>query len=96
MAMIHVVVRDSVGKLVEGMDHDLDETQLQKKESTWEDDDMLIKAVEYCLLDCPGNAHKTGLAQGDGSFCELHVHRSVDAVAKRWPTELGAEVAKLT
>lgn len=77
-------------------EYDIDEVLLQKRESSWENDEHKITAVEYCLKDCEGNAHKTGVAQGDGSFCELHVHRSVDMAVKRWPVQAGAVAASLT
>lgn len=75
---------------------EIDESRLQKREDVIENDDHRIVAVEYCLANCDGDAHRTGIAQGLGSFCERHVHRSVDMTVKRWPIEAGAVAATLT
>jgi hypothetical protein len=50
--------------------------------SILENDDQRVEMIEYCVLGCEGHAHVTGVAQGDGCFCELHVHRSVHVTVK--------------
>jgi hypothetical protein len=71
----------------------VDESELIKRIDVDENDDIRIEATEYCLIGCKGNAHVTGVAQGDGSFCELHVHRSAHGIVKRWPEGMGAIAA---
>lgn len=34
-----------------------------------------IEIDEYCLVDCPGECHKTGVADSGSHFCNLHVKR---------------------
>lgn len=72
---------------------EMDDSRLQKREDVVENDDYRMVAVEYCLLACEGVAHQTGVAQGDGCFCEHHVHRSGDLTVKRWPEGMGALAA---
>jgi len=74
---------------------EMDETLLQKREDVVDNDEYHFDITEYCLLGCTGQAHQTGVAQGDGCFCELHVHRSIAGQIKRWPVEAGAEAASL-
>jgi len=74
---------------------DVDESELIKRVDVHENDDIRIESVEYCVLGCAGHAHKTGVAQGDGCFCELHVHRSAHGIVKRWPEGMGAIAAVL-
>lgn len=82
MAMITVLLDRTTGVLTE-----LDEAQLQRYDSVYEDDEIRLDLIEYCLVGCEGDAHKTGVAQGDGCFCEKHVHRSASGQVKRWPVE---------
>lgn len=74
---------------------DVDESELIKRVDVFENDDQRLEATEYCFAGCQGQAHVTGAPQGDGSFCEQHVHRSVAMVLKRWPIEAGAAAASL-
>lgn len=73
----------------------MDTSLLQCLQTVEENDDVRVEAIEYCLLDCEGHAHKTGVAQGDGCFCELHVHRGAHGIVKRWPVEAGGVAASL-
>lgn len=59
-----------------------------------ENDDRRIQSIEYCLLDCPGIAHKTGKSDKEGSFCSLHVHRSAHVDIKRMPLGTPEEVLR--
>lgn len=58
-----------------------------------DDDDYTITVVEFCLLDCQGRAHGTGVPDSVAHFCDAHVHRSVDVVAKRYPVMAGVASA---
>jgi hypothetical protein len=73
----------------------VDESELTKRVDVSENDDQKLVATEYCLTGCGGAAHTTGVAQGDGSFCERHVHRSVHLTIKRYPEFAGAIAASL-
>lgn len=60
----------------------MDESELIKKETTIDDEREHVETVEYCVLACPGSAHRTGVADAPGHFCNMHVHRSVDMTLK--------------
>ena len=64
---------------------EMDESALLKRVDVVEDDSQRVEAVEYCLLDCPGGAHRTGHPEGMGCFCPQHVHRSVHVTVKQVP-----------
>jgi hypothetical protein len=64
---------------------EMDVEALQQCEYVYENDDQRVTAVEYCLRDCAGEAHRTGAPAGSGCFCPSHVHRSVHVIMKRWP-----------
>lgn len=61
----------------------MDEAELFKHEHALESDDLALQVVEYCLLGCEGQVHRTGVADALEYFCAGHVHRSVHAVLKR-------------
>lgn len=75
---------------------EMDEALLQRHDLQIDNEDHRLDAVEYCVRDCQGQAHITGIAQGDGCFCERHIHRSVDLHVKRFPVECGGRAASLT
>lgn len=75
---------------------DVDESLLQRYDYVEENDDIKIEAIEYCRLGCLGEAHKDGVARGDGCFCPLHVHRSVHGTIKRLPQHAEGVAASLT
>lgn len=60
----------------------MDDSQLQRREDSFDEEVGTLTAVEYCLLDCPGEAHKTGQRDKPEHFCSLHVHRSVNLAVK--------------
>lgn len=60
----------------------MDDSQLQRREDSHDEEIGTLTAVEYCLLDCPGGAHKTGQRDAPEHFCSLHVHRSVNLAVK--------------
>jgi hypothetical protein len=42
-----------------------------------EDCDQQITTVEFCPLDCSGEAHRRGTPDMPYCFCGRHIHRSV-------------------
>jgi hypothetical protein len=64
---------------------EMDEFDLLTRMDSWENDDQRVTAIEYCLRECVGEAHRTGAPAGSGCFCPMHVHRSVSVTMKRWP-----------
>jgi len=67
----------------------MDESLLLKREGSTDNDNETAVTVEYCLKDCPGDAHKTGVADSEGHFCNLHVHRSAHVTLKKNVTAEG-------
>lgn len=67
----------------------VDESELQKLDGSIDNDNERTATVEYCLANCPGDAHKTGTADSDSHFCNLHVHRSVHVTLKKPVTLAG-------
>ena len=57
-------------------------SQLLRREDSFNEDIGSLTAVEYCVLDCPGQAHQTGQRDAPEHFCNLHVHRSVNLTVK--------------
>lgn len=53
-------------------------------------DDLTTEWTEYCLPDCVGPAHDTGMADTPVVFCAHHIHHSVHVTLKRWPEGMGA------
>lgn len=60
----------------------MDDSQLQRREDSFNEEVGTLTAVEYCLLDCPGQAHQSGLRDAPGHFCSQHIHRSVNLAVK--------------
>jgi hypothetical protein len=60
-----------------------DESELMKLPGLVDSDDEHTTTVEYCLLNCPGDAHKTGVPDSASHFCNQHVHRSVHVTLKK-------------
>ena len=63
---------------------------LIKRDGVVDNDNEYTTTVEYCLLGCSGQAHKTGRPDAQGHFCNLHVHRSAHVRLKRNVTAVGA------
>lgn len=80
--MIHIVC--------DGVESDVDETRLQRFESTTETEESIVRTVEYCWTTCDGQAHDTRIPDSTSHFCHYHVHRSLYVDVKRWPAEMGA------
>lgn len=59
-----------------------DESELIKRVDTGEEEIGKFTATEYCLVNCPGEAHVTGKRDKPEHFCSLHVHRSVNLEVK--------------
>lgn len=55
-----------------------DESTLIKTQGVVDNDVEFTQIVEYCPIGCPGEPHRTGVPNGVGSFCSLHIHRSVN------------------
>ena len=60
-----------------------EESDLQKREDVIDNENEHTTTVEYCLLNCPGKAHRTGKPDAEGHFCSLHVHRSAHVTLKK-------------
>jgi len=69
---------------------DRDESALIKKETLVDNDHERTTTVEYCLVGCDGQAHRTGMPDAPSYFCAKHVHRSVAVHIKEWPSANGA------
>lgn len=69
---------------------EMDDSLLQRIDTVLDNDNERTTTVEYCVLDCPGEAHRTGQPQGVGCFCPHNVHRSVDMELKRGVAALSA------
>jgi hypothetical protein len=67
----------------------LDDSLLLLKVVEVDDDNEHTISTEYCLMNCPGEAHMTGEPDASGYFCCLHVHRSVTMQLKKWPAIQG-------
>jgi hypothetical protein len=61
----------------------IDESQLLKREECIDNDNERTVTVEYCAIDCDGEAHRTGVAQGVGCFCPKNIRRDVGMELKR-------------
>lgn len=61
----------------------MDDSELQRRDGLVDNDNEHTTTVEYCLANCPGNAHRTGKPDSDGHFCSLHVHRSAHVTLKK-------------
>jgi len=62
---------------------EIDESLLQKYEGGFEDDNEKTRWVEYCLKECDGVAHRTGIPEAAPVFCKKHIHRSVHIDLKK-------------
>jgi hypothetical protein len=62
---------------------EMDESALIKHEGLIDDAVEHTTTVEYCLVDCPGPAHRTGIPDAAYHFCTQHVHRSVTMQLKQ-------------
>ena len=61
----------------------MNESELQKREGTVDNDNEHTTSVEYCLANCPGEAHRTNTPDASGHFCNQHVHRSAHVTLKK-------------
>lgn len=61
----------------------IDESELQKLENVIDNENEHTTTIEYCLANCPGEAHKTGKPDSVSHFCGLHVHRSAHITLKQ-------------
>jgi hypothetical protein len=86
--LIDVVLDKATGALTQ-----LDDSLLRKLEKVHANtDDLRVEWTEYCLRDCPGAAHVTGVDDAASFHCALHVHHSVHVTMKKWPAgAMGAE-----
>lgn len=69
---------------------ELDEALLMKRDDQFDNEHEMTTTVEYCLVDCPGVAHRTGEPDAPSHFCDLHVHRSAAVVLKQGVAAEGA------
>ena len=72
----------------------MDESLLEKKTGSVDNENEYTTWVEYCLLGCPGQAHQTGTADAPTHFCSQHVHRSAHVTLKK-PVFAFGEAASL-
>lgn len=61
----------------------MDETTLLKREGIVDNANEYTTTIEYCLPDCDGRAHKTGVPDADGHFCNKHIHRGANVALKK-------------
>lgn len=54
----------------------IEESRLQRREGVVDDEREHTEWVEYCLIGCEGQAHKTEVPDSESHFCDRHVHRS--------------------
>jgi hypothetical protein len=59
------------------------ESELEKREQVLDNENEHTTSVEYCLIGCPGLAHKTGVPDASSHFCNFHVHRSAHVRLKK-------------
>lgn len=62
---------------------EMDESLLITRTGEIDNENELTSTVEYCLRDCKGQAHRTGVPDAVGHFCSRHVHRSVHVKLKK-------------
>lgn len=72
----------------------MDEALLLKKVGLVDNENERTTTVEYCLLDCSGQAHLTGEPDAPTHFCARHVHRSA-AIHLKKPVFAFGEAASL-
>ena len=53
----------------------MDEATLLRRDLKIDNDNEVTDIVEYCLPDCDGQAHKSGVPDADSHFCNQHIHR---------------------
>ena len=70
-----------------------DESTLTKSSGTIDNDIETTTWVEYCLANCPGQAHQTGDPDEVHLFCAHHIHRSVHVTLKQG-VELFSEIGE--
>lgn len=68
---------------------EIDATLLRRMDGLVDNDQETTTIVEYCLLNCPGSAHQTGIPDSPSHFCNRHVHRSVAVQLKQGLEGLG-------
>lgn len=61
----------------------MDETTLIKREQVIDNDNEHTTTIEYCLPDCEGQAHQTGIPDADSHFCNHHIHRGAHVALKQ-------------
>lgn len=61
---------------------EMDDSLLRKTEGSIDDAHARTTWVEYCLLDCEGDAHRTRHLDAPGVFCARHIHRSGSGLLK--------------
>lgn len=77
-------------ELVQTTQGPLPVTQLIRRDDSFDEAVGVLTAIEYCLKDCDGPAHKSGQRDAPGHFCSRHVHRSVNLAVRE-----GLEVSGL-
>lgn len=60
----------------------MDESTLLKREGIVDNANEYTTTIEYCLADCDGQAHKTGIADCESHFCNKHIHRGAHVALK--------------
>ena len=69
--------------LINTLNGEVDESKLIKREGSIDNDNEKTQTVEYCLIGCEGEAHKTNVPDSESHFCRWHVHRSVHVTLKK-------------
>lgn len=60
----------------------VEESTLQKRVDMVDNDNETTTTVEYCFVDCQGQAHISGDPDSHSHFCNKHVHRSASVLLK--------------
>lgn len=76
-------MRTTLGEIAE--DRLIERKERTEVGSQAEDYHAIAVATEYCLRECEGAAHKTGVPDGPGVFCKHHVRRDVDVKVLKLP-----------
>lgn len=62
---------------------EVDDSRLIRVDGLIDNDVEYTTTVEYCFLDCPGQAHRTLINDAPGHLCNFHVHRSASIYLKQ-------------
>lgn len=73
---------------------DMDESLLQRLDGKVDNENEETDTVEYCLKNCHGPAHTTGVPDSESFFCRYHIRRDAAIRLKKMPPVIG-EAAKL-